>query len=224
MTVSKLFLNGCSFLTPRPKDGVDTHYGVELATLMDLKIATNLAMGGRGNERISFTTKLWFEQNGYKDIFAMIGWSSMMRNDYVTNDGWKKGRMPNMDLTWRSWKLTENTDFIKKQTGWDLENTLIMKYLDNVLDLQNYFKLHKIPYVMCNSLPNYSNPNISDFKTFSKATDMERFFKPEQSHLEFIQEGNYVVSPKDPHPSAIGHKLWAKELKEFIDVNNLRTI
>ena len=55
--LTNLFINGCSFLTPRPKDGVHTHSGLELATLMDLKVATNLAMGGRGNERISFTTK-----------------------------------------------------------------------------------------------------------------------------------------------------------------------
>ena len=219
----KLFSNGCSFLGPRPKDNVNTFVTKILAEDYNLQLF-NLAMGGRGNERVSFTTKLWFEQNGYKDTFAVIGWSSMMRNDYVTNDGWKKGRIPNMDLTWRSWKVTDNFEFIKDQAGWDLENTLIMKYLDNVLDLQNYFKLNKIPYVMYNALPNYSSSKSNDFKTFSKAIDMKRFFKPEQSHLEFIQEGEYVVSPKDPHPSTDGHKLWAKLLKEFIDANNLRTI
>ena len=162
----KLFSNGCSFLGPRPKDNVDTFVTKILAEDYNLQLF-NLAMGGRGNERVSFTTKLWFEQNGYKDTFAVIGWSSMMRNDYVTNDGWKKGRIPNMDLTWRSWKVTDNFKFIKDQTGWDLENTLIMKYLDNVLDLQNYFKLNKIPYVMYNSLPNYSSSKSNDFKTFS---------------------------------------------------------
>ena len=35
---------------------------------------------------------------------------------------------------------------------------------------------------------------------------------------------NMIVSPKDPHPSVKGHTQWANELKEFIDVNNLRTI
>ena len=222
--LTNLFINGCSFLTPRPKDGVDTHSGIELSNLMNLKLKSNLAMGGRGNERISFTTKLWFEQNGYIDTFAVIGWSSMMRNDYVTNDGWKKGRIPNMDLTWRSWKLTDNLDFTKKQIAWDIESTLVMKFLDNVLDLQNYFLLHKIPYVMFNSLPNYMTAGSSDFKTFSKAINMERFYNPEQSHLEFIQKNNLIVSPKDPHPSTEGHKSWAKQLKEYIDANNLRTI
>tara|TARA_R100000030_G_scaffold59463_1_gene44728 strand:+ start:15709 stop:16380 length:672 start_codon:yes stop_codon:yes gene_type:complete len=222
--LTNMFINGCSFLTPRPKDGVHTHAGIELASLLDMDIKSNLAMGGRGNERISFTTKLWFEQNGHKDTFALIGWSSMMRNDYITDDGWKKGRIPNMDLTWRSWKLTEQTDFIKRQTGWDIENTLIMKYLDNVLDLQNYFKLHHIPYVMYNSLPNFVNMQIKDFQTFSNAIDMKRFFSPEQSHLEYIQEKSLVVSPNDPHPSGDGHKQWAQQLKDYINVNNLRTV
>ncbi len=221
--MNKLFSNGCSFLTPRPKDGVETFVTKELANIYQCDLS-NLAMGGRGNSRISFSTKVWFEQNGSKDTFAVIGWSSMMRNDYVTNDGWKKGRMPNMDLTWRSWKLTEQTDFIRQQTGWDIENTLIMKYLDNVLDLQNYFELHKIPYVMYNALPNFVNNDISDFKTFAKAINMQRFFKPGRSHLEYIQEKQLVVSPKDPHPSVNGHKQWAEQLNEFIDVNNLRTI
>ena len=219
----KLFSNGCSFLKTRPKDGVNTFVTQILAEQYNLQLF-NLAMGGRGNDRISFTTKLWFEQNGYKDTFAIIGWSSMMRNDYVTNDGWKKGRIPNTELTWRTWKVIDNLEWINKQQGWDIESTLAMKFLDNVLDLQNYFKVKNIPYVMYNSLPNYSNPNIIDFKIMSKAIDMGRFFKPEQSHLEFIQEYEYVVSPKDPHPSIQGHQQWAKELKEFIDVNNLRTI
>ena len=273
--MSKLFSNGCSFLQLRPKDNVNTFVTKILAEQYNLQLF-NLAMGGRGNERISFTTKLWFEQNGATDTFAVIGWSSMMRNDYVTNDGWKKGRIPNMDLTWRTWKLTDNTNFLKKQVGWDLDNTLIMKFLDNVLDLQNYFKLKNIPYVMYNALPNYSNSDIKDFKVISNAIDTKRFFKPETSHFEFIKENKlqcqesfsahpsveghtkwanelkeFINTKKqtlreyynsvralanpddldyfgdlqtDPHPSAEGHLRWAKELKEFIDANNLRTI
>jgi lysophospholipase L1-like esterase len=33
-----------------------------------------------------------------------------------------------------------------------------------------------------------------------------------------------IVSPNDPHPSAEGHRIWAEQLMEFIDANNLRTI
>jgi len=221
--MSKLFSNGCSFLGPRPKDNVNTFVTKILAEQYNLQLF-NVAMGGRGNERISFTTKLWFEQNGVNDVFAVIGWSSMLRNDYITNDGWKKGRIPNMDLTWRTWKIADNIKWINSQRGWDIESTLTMKFLDLVLNLQNYFKLKNIPYIMYNALPNYSNPAIKDFKIMSKAIDMKRFFKPDSNHYDFIMKEKLIVSPKDPHPSVKGHTQWANELKEFIDANNLRTI
>ena len=134
-----LFSNGCSFLTPRPKDGVETftskivaeHYGMDLS---------NIAMGGRGNLRISFSSKVWLEQNKGSDVFAIIGWSSAVRNDYITDDGWKKGRIPGTDLTWRTWKTLDNVSFIRGNKGWDIENNLTMTFLENVFDLQNYFE------------------------------------------------------------------------------------
>ena len=54
--------------------------------------------------------------------------------------------------------------------------------------------------------------------------NMDRFFSPGVSHLEFVTDKNLIVSPKDPHPSAEGHQQWATQLIEFIDANNLRTI
>ena len=218
-----LFSNGCSFLTPRPKDGVDTftskivaeHYGMDLS---------NIAMGGRGNVRISFSSKVWLEQHKAQDVFAVIGWSSAVRNDYVTDDGWKKGRIPGTDLTWRTWKTLDNVSFIRSNKGWDIENNLTMNFLENVFDLQNYFERQSIPYVMYNSLPNDFGNGTVDFETIRDAINMDRFFNPKISHLEFVSDKNLVVSPNDPHPSAQGHKEWATQLIEFIDANNLRTI
>jgi len=184
----------------------------------------NLAMGGRGNTRISFTTKVWCEQNKIENIFAVIGWSSSVRNDYVTDDGWKKGRIPGTDLTWRTWKTLDNLSFIKSNKGWDIENTLSMNFLDNVFDLQNYFERKRIPYVMYNSLPNDFGNSTADFEVIRNAINMDRFFSPKVSQLEFVLDKNLIVSQNDPHPNEAGHKDWAKQLKEFIDVNNLRTI
>ena len=112
MTVSKLFLNGCSFLTFRPKQGVDTHCGVELAKKMDLEIAVNLAGGGRGNKRTSFTTKVWCEK--YPDIaekcFFLIGSSSGTRVDYPTSDGYKRHKFPSMATTWRTYSPNKDPE------------------------------------------------------------------------------------------------------------------
>ena len=221
--MSKLFSNGCSFLTPRPKDGVETFVSLELAEAYGLQL-TNLAMGGRGNARISFSTKVWFEQKGYRDTFAVIGWSSSHRNDYVTSDGWKAGRIEGTELTWRTWKTLDNIPFIQKQRGWDVEAHATMSFLDHVFDLQNYFTNKKIPYVMYNALPNSLETTTEDFKAIYKAIDMKRFFNPMTSHFEFVMDKNWIVSPDDPHPSTQGHRVWAEQLKEYIDANNLRTV
>ena len=218
-----LFSNGCSFLTPRPKDGVDTFTTKIIAENYKMDLA-NLAMGGRGNTRIGFSTKVWIEQNSDKDIFAVIGWSSAVRNDYITDDGWKKGRIPGTELTWRTWQTLDNVSFIRSHKGWDLENNLTMNFLDNVFDLQNYFERKQIPYVMYNSLPNSFGNGIEDFHVIRNAINMDRFFSPQISHLEFVSDKKLIVSPNDPHPSAEGHKQWAQQLTEFIDANNLRTI
>ena len=221
--MSNLLSNGCSFLTPRNKDGVDTFTTKILAEDYNLDLV-NLAMGGRGNTRVSFSTKVWCEQNKGVDVFAVIGWSSAVRNDYITDDGWKKGRIPGTELTWRTWKTLDNVSFIRRNKGWDIENNLTMNFLDNVFDLQNYFERKQIPYVMYNSLPNEFGNGTEDFAVIRNAINMDRFFSPKVSHLEFVSDKKLIVSPNDPHPSAEGHVLWAKQLKEFIDVNNLRTI
>ena len=218
-----LFSNGCSFLTPRPKDGVDTFTSKMVAENYKMQLV-NLAMGGRGNTRIGFSTKVWLEQNKDEDVFAVIGWSSAVRNDYITDDGWKKGRVPGTDLTWRTWKTLDNVSFIRSHKGGDIENNLSMNFLDNVFDLQNYFERKRIPYVMYNSLPNDFGNGTGDFEVIRNAINMDRFFNPTVSHFEFISDNNLIVSPDDPHPSAEGHKQWAQQLQEFIDANDLRTI
>ena len=221
--MSKLLSNGCSFLTARNKDGVETFTTQILADNYNLGLI-NLAMGGRGNTRISFSTKVWCEQNKDESVFAVIGWSSANRNDYVTNDGHKKGRMPGTELTWRTWKTLDNVNFVRKNKGWDIESNMTMRFLDSVFDLQNFFELKKIPYVMYNSLPNDFGNKIFDYKIIKDAINMDRFFSPNLSHYEFILDKGLVSSKSDPHPSAEGHRQWAEQLKEFIDANNLRTI
>ena len=219
-----LFSNGCSFLTTRPKDGVDTYTTKILAEEYKMPLC-NFAMGGRGNDRISFTTKVWLERHKRDPYFAVIGWSSQNRNDYCTNDNHKKGRMPQTDLTWRTWKTLDNVSFLRSKQGYDIEQNLIMSFLDNVFDLQNYFERKRIPYVMYNSLPNdLSQKGIGDFKVIRDAINMDRFFRPKVSQYEFILDKGLVSSPNDPHPSAEGHRQWAEQLKDFIDANNLRTI
>ena len=66
--------------------------------------------------------------------------------------------------------------------------------------------------------------NNNDISKMVKSLDEKRFFKLNSNHYDFVIKENMTVSPKDPHPSIEGHTQWAKQLKEFIDANNLRTI
>ena len=229
----KLFSNGCSFLGSRPVANINTFTTKILAQEYNLQLF-NIARGGRGNDRISFTTKAWFEQNNInngkimnKDVVAVIGWSNQFRNDYITTSGRPKdGKLP-----WRTFKIEdiEKFNLAKYQKDkfsyeyghWDIENTGIMKLLDHIFDLQNYFKLKKIPYIFYNALPNYLLSDIPDFKTVYNAIDLKRFYKPETSHYEFCIKKKLFISKEDTHPNTEGHRQWALLLKKYIDDNNL---
>ena len=94
--LTNIFINGCSFLTYRPRDNVNTHCGIELAKLMNLDLAVNLANGGRGSKRLMWTTRVWCEKfpEQAEKCFFLIGSSGGNRFDYPTNDGYKKHKFP----------------------------------------------------------------------------------------------------------------------------------
>jgi len=230
MAITSLFINGCSFLTSRPKAKVYTHCGLELANLMKLDIVCNLAGGGRGNKRLNFTTKVWCEKNPklVNDCFFLIGSSSGSRFDYPTNDGFKKHKFPSQTTTWKTFSPNKDSDcrnFFKylMSTGADVDEMMQIETVNNLLDLQNYFEIKKYPYVMYNTISDGKITN-ADIKLIAKKINTKRYFKPETSHLDFVEKNNYHCQPGDPHPNVEGHKEWAKQLKEFIDASNLRTI
>ena len=63
-----------------------------------------------------------------------------------------------------------------------------------------------------------------DIKLMFSKIDKRRFYKPNTSHLDYTREKSQQCKPNDEHPNEEGHKDWAKQLKEFIDANNLRSI
>jgi len=219
--MSKLFSNGCSFLTPRPKDGVNTFVSKIISNHYNLKLY-NFAKGGRGNDRISFTTKVWFESNSTEQTFVVIGWSSSLRNDYITNDGWKLDEIPGDDFSWRSYNFLKlPTKFYNKIKNFDLDATSAVRWVNHVIDLQTYFKYKKIPYVMYNALPPFIDLKNETFKMLYDKIDHKSFFNFTTSHYDFIVHNNYIVSKDDPHPSNKGHQVWAEKLIEFINSNEL---
>ena len=230
MTISKMFINGCSFLTTRPRDGVHTHCGIELAKLMKLDVEVNLANGGRGSKRMMWTTRVWCEKFPEKaaDCFFLIGSSGGHRFDYPTNDGYKAHKFPSMLTTWKTWdpNRDESTKSFTKylfRSGADIDQMTQVESILALVDLQDYFENKKYPYVFYNTLSDAEIKN-SDIKLLFDSINKQRFFRPETSHLDYTVENNQHCKPGDPHPNTEGHQQWAKYLKEFIDANDLRTV
>ena len=228
--LTDLFINGCSFLTYRPKDNVNTHCGLELAKLMEIDVAVNLAGGGRGSKRMMWTTRTWCEKfpEQAEKCFFLIGSSGGNRFDYPTGDGYKAHKFPTMKTTWKTWdpNRDEHTKSFTKylfKAGMDLDQTTQIESILALLDLQDYFQNKKYPYVFYNTLSDADITN-EDIKFMHDKIDKKRFFKPETSHLDYTVANKQECKPGDPHPSTAGHMDWAGQLKEFIDANNLRTV
>ena len=230
MEPTHIFINGCSFLTYRSRDGIMTHAGKELEKLMGLARGGHLAGGGRGNKRVSITTKIWCEKNPElaKKCFFVIGITSGARFDFPTNDGYKKYKFPDLESAWKTFSPQKDTPsriFFKHlfELNLDIDQLIQYESIEATVNLQNFFKLNKYPYVMYKTISDTPIKN-ADVRTLYNMIDKKRFFKLETSHYDFILENKLVANMSDPHPSEEGHKRWANELKEFIDANNLRTI
>ena len=155
MEPTHIFINGCSFLTYRAKDGIMTHAGKELEKLMGLARGGHLAGGGRGNKRVSITTKIWCQRNPElaKKCFFVIGITSGTRFDFPTNDGYKKHKFPDLASSWKTFspqKDTPSKNFFKHlfSTHLDIDQLIQYESIETTVNLQNFFKLNKYPYVM----------------------------------------------------------------------------
>ena len=177
-----------------------------------------------------WTTRVWCEKFPAEasKCFFLIGSSGGNRFDYPTNDGYKKHKFPTMETTWKTWDPNRDNHtkaFVKYlfKAGADLEQMTQVESILGLLDLQDFFENKKYPYVFYNTLSDAKITN-PDVKLLFNKINKNRFFKPETSHLDYTVENNQQCKSGDPHPNTEGHKEWAKQLKEFIDANNLRTI
>jgi len=241
--VENLFINGCSFLQIYDDHRCPTTAGHHLAETIGLN-PIGYALSGRGNDRIVATTKLFFYDNPelIKDTFALIGWSHVVRNDYLKEksplrkspkEGLQRRKGTRTPHDWGTWKLTKATRRGNKYfpSGYDINKSMRLRYLEQVLSLQDFFKLNNINYCMYNALTNrYNSGDAEGLDRLADKVDKQRFFGFDvESHLEFVQnsikepgiKNRLTLSDIDDHPSHRGHRLWGDKLHAFIKENGL---
>ncbi len=204
--------NGCSFSTKKVFDSCHQHLG----KLLDLDETINLAKGGRGNDRIVNTTINWFLANPerMKDTFVSIGWSSTHRWDYVSGfqtpkekQGGIKGELLKFSYQWATWSVWQH-DWLARDKDIDHELNGVVRLYQHILTLQNFFKLHSIPYVMYHALTN-DTPTDSvngkarpDLKLWYDAIDKKHFYNFDSS--EFVKEN---IKMQQQNRSSETHKV-----------------
>tara|TARA_R100000008_G_C3574961_1_gene164617 strand:- start:89 stop:904 length:816 start_codon:yes stop_codon:yes gene_type:complete len=269
--LENLFINGCSFLEVYDVDRARAPAGHCLAEKLKLN-PIGYAASARGNDRIIATTKLFFYDNPelIKDTFVLIGWSSVVRQDYLKtsarllNHSPKEGFDPDKSpigrpsgplkyngslVGWGAfnwvypWRNTEDSseEKQKKEKEWfaflnggerhkcfkvvdyDISRTCRLKYLEQVLSLQDFFKLNSINYCMYNALPPlipYGHTEGLD--GLADKVDKQRFFQFDgESHMDYVEKEMLTLSETDGHPNPLGSKLWADKLYSFIKENEL---
>jgi len=220
--LNHVFTNGCSFSTNRKTANakVDTFASRLVADSYNLE-STQYGRGGRGNRRIIITSKLYYEYvpERKKDTFAIIQWSGAGRKDYPTlgSDRWL-----DLDTPWRTWVKHEEYKFYMNQKKYDDTMDDSFDTLNNILDLQNYFKLNDIKYVMYFGLPQTFDFRTRDSQLLYEMVDWSKVYNKDTDHLTFCRDNNYQLEAGvDEHPSYDGHKIWAEGLLEFIDNGKL---
>jgi len=253
MQIKNHVSNGCSFSTKKTYQSAHQRLG----SLLGLNDTVMLAKGGRGNERIANTTLLWFYRNPerLRDTFVSVGWSSAHRWDYVHQSNTQemitrgvsgiKRAVADFSYQWGSWRSWEQ-DFFLKDKDLNIEYTAAVKTLTNILTLQNFFRLHSIPYVFYWALSN-DLPDEPDINLLKSQVDQQRFYNFDpapavkknlqsmfswfqkstnkitldnrdycQSHFEYCVKHNCTKSAQDGHPNQTGHHQWAQLIYNFV--------
>jgi len=170
---------------------------------------------GDGNADIKSSTIQsieWLKKQGKKDIFAVIGWSSIIRVPIYTVDCEGKTQLDQQ----RPDKYAAANEIYRRT------NHIQNEFLHHILDLQNYFKVNNVNYLMFNAFDHFLD---FDRHFLSSAIDKTKWInhtvKPAHFKEYIFQKfklNNWSESPYfiTAHPRDVSHKAWAKYLYNYI--------
>ena len=217
--IDRILSVGCSFSALRPSNDIKTCIGHEFSNHYALPVDV-IAWAGNGNRRINIDTQLYFESRPEQkqSTFAVIQWSTPVRRDFpAIRYGYEDNLKP---IFWKSWKSHKEREarYINDR-AWDLDMDQPLVELENLISLQNYFKLNRIAYVMYFGLDPEIHTAIPQIQTLLKQVDKERIFKYNTHHMEWCIKNKHTCTEQDPHPNEKGVELWSKDMFEWIEEN-----
>jgi len=230
---------GCSF-------GASAHnvHGIIAKKLNATLI--NLSEPGQGNYRIQTELLYWISTNQEKleHTTFSIGWSGIYRNDVIEDT-----KQNNRAFQWTRWWADRDDPTLKNlPKKMDITLDHAVRFLVNVLAVQNLIKNKGCRYVMYNGIDTYVGGSMFDIETalrikiLEKQIDKKHYFRFSSSQSKFVADNKYFLNPepasliekiinwptddiqypvKDAHPSAEGDEKWAELLWKFCQDNQI---
>ena len=183
------------------------------------KIADN----GVSNEMIA--RKL--PQTRLHKAFVLIGLTSYNRREALTttrdNTHWHTWKMVDpksppyyKDLPFTPWIYRGETHYSPA-----LEADGEIRTALQILYMQSFLKLNKIPYLMFNALHNgFDKPRTNECQGLLEKVDQKYFYKLQGSFDEtqhgWCMKQGLNVSNRDQHPNVQGQRAWADKLQPLV--------
>ena len=201
----------------------------------------NIALNGATNGSIARSVLEWFYENydpATMKVFVLVGWSESARMEVPVDwKSWYHDSNPAVD-----WFSKSSEDYLRINMGWkgSIERELeIIKYHQEfmarsgqyleiqsanlVLQLEYFFKMHKVEYVMCNTLYMFTKDN--HIKFYLDKIDSTRYINFDNNdecfYWKYKNAGYTNPKAKYWHHGEEPHVLYSEKLFEFIKNNNI---
>ena len=159
--------------------------------------------------------------------FVLIGLTSYNRREALTT--------ARSNTHWHTWKMVDPKSPPKYKelpfTPWicrgethytpALEEEGQIRTALQILYMQSFLKLNKVPYLMFNALHNgFDKPLTNECKKLLKQVDTKHFYnlrgKFDECQHGWCLKRKLVVSELDDHPNVSGQRAWATELQPYV--------
>lgn len=227
--------------TPDSKHNRENSFGNQLALRLDYK-PVNIALAGAANQGISRSAIEWVVENYDKDkhdLFVLIGWADSSRmeipyhkptwyhehNPFVDWYGKTNNNFIRINLGYMG-HGREEKDFIAEYHRFMVSNELFLEVLSAhyILNLQYFLKMHKIPYLMCNTLFMFTTGN-EHVKWYTDQIDKVRYIDWDDNenafYYKYASAGYKNLKAKYFHHTEEPHIRYSDYLKEYIMENQL---
>ena len=240
-----LLISGCSHASGCEIDGTsDSRYNREnsFGNVLAAKLGRrpiNIALSGSSNQGIARTTLEWYSKcydPNTVDLMVLIAWSESTRMEIpmyrpTHYEEWNQSSDFLSELSRNFFRVNfgykgthkEEQEMIERCHNFMID-PLNQVYLETisasmVLQMQYFFNLHSIPYVMCNTMHMFSKAEHLDF--YLNQVDQSCYLNMREDTESFYwkYEGLGYKNKQATywHHDEIPHRLFADELHRFIN-------